>query len=404
MNTELYPHQLDALHRMHNGCLLYGKVGCGKSRTALAYVFTSELGGSLRINNVGLYSPPTIKKDVYIITTAKKRDTKEWDAEVAYFCLDKYVKVTIDSWNNIKKYGNVYGATFIFDEQKVIGKGAWVKTFLSIAKKNHWILLSATPGDTWSAYIPVMIANGYYKNRTQFNQEHVVYKAYLKFPSIDHYIGTKKLKYIAEQILVKIEYENKAQRHSEEIVCDYDKKLYKDLLKERWDFYDNCPIEETGKLAYLLRRASNDNPSRYLALEKILKSKTKVIVFYNFNYELYGLREFFKSKGYEIGECNGECHTEIPTREKWAYLVQYMSGCEGWNCTQTDTIIFFSQNYSYTIMEQAAGRIDRANTPYKDLYYYYLRSMSPMDVAIRRALNLKQTFNEKIFMKGVVCN
>lgn len=397
MITELYPHQMNALKKMHNGCVLYGKVGCGKSRTALAYVYTSELGGSLDGKK-----EPTNSRKLYIITTAKKRDTHEWEDEAACFCLDRYTDIIIDSWNNIKKYVNVFGAMFIFDEQKVIGKGAWVKTFLKITKKNHWVLLSATPGDTWSAYIPVMIANGYYKNRTQFNQEHVVYKAYLKFPSIDHYINTNKLKRIAEQILVKVEYENAAVRHLEEILCEYDRKLYKDLMKNRWDFYDNCPIEETGKLAYLLRRVSNDNCSRYLVLEKILKSKTKVIVFYNFNYELFGLRKFFKNLGYKVGECNGECHTEIPTGDKWAYLVQYMSGCEGWNCTQTDTIIFFSLNYSYTIMEQAAGRIDRANTPYKDLYYYYLRSTSPIDLAIKRALSLKQNFNEKIFMKGVL--
>ena len=401
MNTELYPHQLEALDRMHNGCVLNGKVGSGKSRTALAYVYMSELGGSLRINGKGEYKKPTTPKDVYIITTAKKRDTHEWEAEVAYFCLPKTINVVIDSWNNIQKYQKVYGAVFIFDEQRVVGRGAWVKAFLKIAKKNHWILLSGTPGDTYMEFVPVLIANGFYKSRSQFNAEHVVLKPWIKFPTVDHYINTKRLDFYISQVMVTMKYVNEKAKHVIEIPCDYNKELYKKILKNRWDFFDDEPIEDVGKLCYLLRRVCNDDNSRYLSLGEIVSSKTKVIVFYNFNYELERLRVFFQKQGFEIGEWNGQLHTDLPTGEKWAYLCQYTAACEGWNCQTTDTIIFFSQNYSYKITEQAAGRIDRINSPFKDLYYYHLRSTAPIDLAIKRALALKRNFNEKIFMKGV---
>ena len=401
MNTELYPHQLEAVKNMHNGCILCGKVGSGKSRTALAYVYICELGGSLRINGVGQFTKPETPKDIYIITTAKKRDTHEWEAEVAYFCLSSSVNVTIDSWNNIQKYKNVIGAMFIFDEQRLVGNGAWVKTFLKISRANHWILLSATPGDKWDDYIPVFLANGFYKNRSQFKAEHVVLKPYMKFPVVDHYIGTKKLKYYANQVLVPMKFEHDIIKHHVDIICDYDKNDYKRVFKDRWDIYNNCPIEETGKLCYLLRRVSNDNSSRYTYLKDILKDHQKLIVFYNFTYELVGLREFFNSLGFEIGEWNGEKHTEVPQGDKWAYLCQYTAASEGWNCITTDTMIFFSQNYSYKITEQSSGRIDRMNTPYKELYYYHFRCNSPIDIAVKRALLLKQTFNERIFLKGV---
>ena len=400
MNTELYPHQVKALGMMHNGCILCGKVGSGKSRTALAYTYICELGGSLRINGKGVFAKPETPKDIYIITTAKKRDTHEWEEEVAYFCLGD-INVTIDSWNNIQKYKNVIGAMFIFDEQRLVGSGAWVKAFLKIAKKNHWILLSGTPGDKWEDYIPVFIANGFYQNRTQFKQEHMVFKPYMKFPSLDHYIGTKRLKYYASQVLVPMEFEHEIEKYKIDILCEYDRDKYKHVLKDRWNIYDNEPIEEVSKLCYLLRRVSNDTDSRYVNALELAEKHKRVIVFYNFSYELHLLRKIFSGNGFEIGEWNGEKHTEVPTGKKWVYLCQYTAACEGWNCTTTDTIIFFSQNYSYKVLAQAEGRIDRLNTPFKELYYYYFKCKSPIDIAITRALSQKRTFNEKIFMRGV---
>lgn len=401
MNTELYPHQLEAMKKMHNGCILCGKVGSGKSRTALAYVYICELGGSLRINGIGTFTKPDFPKDIYIITTAKKRDTHEWEDEVAYFCLPTTVNVTIDSWNNIKKYKNVVGGVFIFDEQRLVGSGAWVKTFLKIAKANHWMLLSGTPGDKWEDYIPVFLANGFYHSRSQFKAEHMVFKPYLKFPVVDHYVGTKRLKFYADQVLVPMNYEHEIVKHKIDILCNYDKEKYKRVMKDRWDIYDDCPVEEMGKLCYLLRRVSNDDVSRLSNLSDICEEHFRLIVFYNFTYELNTLRKFFTDKGWEIGEWNGEKHTEVPSGNRWAYLCQYTAACEGWNCITTDTIVFFSQNYSYKILAQSEGRIDRLNTPFHELYYYYFKCKSPIDLAITRALSQKRTFNEKIFMRGV---
>lgn len=389
---------------MHNGCILCGGVGTGKSRTSLAYTYICELGGSLNINGKGVWTKPETPKDIYIITTAKKRDTKEWLLEAAYFMLpNDEINVIVDSWNNIKKYNNVYGAMFIFDEQRLVGSGTWVKSFYKISKRNHWILLSATPGDTWSDYIPVMVANGYFKNKTDFNQQHVVYKPYMNYPCIDHYVGTKILTRIAKEIVVKMQFEGSIKKNHIEVMCNYNKDLYKKVFKDRWDPFDNCPIEETGKLCYLLRKVSNSDESRVDNLISILSScgMSKVIIFYNFTYELEILRKIGNDLGYTIGEWNGEKHLPVPTTDKWLYLCQYTAASEAWNCIETNVIIFYSQNYSYKVMTQAAGRIDRLNTPFKELYYYHLRCNSNIDIAINRALLLKKSFNERIFLKGV---
>lgn len=404
MVTKLYQHQVDAITRMHNGCILVGGVGSGKSRTSLAYTYICELGGSLNINGKGVWTKPELPKDIYIITTAKKRDTHEWELEAKYFMLpNEDVNVIIDSWNNIKKYDNIYGAMFIFDEQRVVGHGAWVKSFYKITKKNHWVLLSATPGDTWEDYIPVMIANGYFKNKTDFNNQHVVYKPYMNYPCIDHFVGTKKLKWIADQIIVKMDFDNDIKKNVYEIICDYDKDKYKRVFRDRWDPFGNCPIEETGKLCYLLRRVSNDSEDRMSKLISLLEDNeiNKVIIFYNFTYELDMLREMAEYYDYDIGEWNGEKHTPVPESDRWVYLCQYTAASEGWNCVTTNTIIFFSQNYSYKVMTQAAGRIDRLNTPFKELNYYHLRSNSTIDLAIKRAIYRKRNFNERVFTKGL---
>lgn len=406
-NVELYPHQIDAIRRMHNGCILCGGVGTGKSRTSLAYAYLKELGGKLKVNGEGHWTKPTVQKDLYIITTAKKRDSLEWEEELLPFGLSVdpklsagHIKVVIDSWNNIQKYKKVYGAMFIFDEQRVVGKGAWVKAFLKIARANHWILLTATAGDTWQDYIPVFIANGFYKNRSDFNMQHVIFKPYMKYPVIDHYVNQSILLRHRKDIMVIMKFDKKIEKRNHSVICKYDKMKYRRVFKDRWDIYDNCPIEETGKLCYLLRRVTNEDPSRLEEVRRLMIENPKSIIFYNFTPELHLLRNIATDLGYDIGEWNGEVHSEVPTSERWVYLCQYTAAAEGWNNTTTNVIIFYSQNYSYKTMVQAAGRIDRLNTPFKELHYYYLKSHSPIDLAISRSLAQKQNFNEKVFMQG----
>ena len=403
---ELRDYQLEAIGKMKNGCILNGGVGSGKSLTSLSYYYLQN-GGSLEFLSGKDYIPmPNPPKDLYIITTARKRDTFEWEGELSHFLLstheelNKYDnKVIVDSWNNIQKYKDVKDAFFIFDEQRVVGSGAWVKAFLKIAKKNQWILLSATPGDTWSDYIPVFIANGFYKNKTEFMREHAVFSRFSKYPKIEKYIGTGKLIRQRREILVDMKFERETVQHHYDIYVEYDNKLYKDVMKRRWDIWNDEPIINASGLCYALRKIVNSHESRSTKLLELFETHQKMIVFYNFDYELEILKSLYFGEGVIVAEWNGHKHEPTPTGNRWVYLVQYTAGAEGWNCITTDTIVFYSLNYSYKIMHQSAGRIDRLNTPYKDLHYYYLKSRSGIDLAIERALNDKRKFNESSFIQ-----
>ena len=401
MSTKLRDYQLEAVAKMKNGCILVGGVGSGKSRTSLAYYFVHE-GGS-----IDPYKPmPPKPRDLYIITTARKRDTLEWEEELAHFLLSTDPnknrlngnKIVVDSWNNIQKYKDVVGAFFIFDEQRVVGSGAWVKAFLKIAKFNRWILLSATPGDTWSDYIPVFIANGFYKNKTEFTREHIVYSHFTKFPKIDRYVNTGKLIRLRNQILVDMDFKRETIAHHEDVYVKYDISKYKDAGRLRWDPFKDEPITNASGLCYVWRKIVNTDESRQIALLEIFEKHPRIIVFYNFDYELEILKGLYYGDNVDIAEWNGHVHQPVPDSEQWVYLVQYNAGAEGWNCIRTDTIVFYSQNYSYKVMHQSSGRIDRLNTPYKDLYYYHLKSRSGIDLAISKALAAKRNFNESKFV------
>lgn len=397
----LFEHQEEAVAKMKNGCILCGGVGSGKSRTALAYYFTQQGGKLSKDEYIPMGDPP---KDLYIITTAKKRDSLEWEDELGVFLMTRHKElsmydhnIVVDSWNNIGKYKDVRNAFFIFDEQRIVGGGAWVKAFLKISKANHWILLSATPGDNWSDYIPVFVANGFFKNRSEFQREHIIYKRFSKFPQIDRYIGTKRLERMREKILVDMPFERETVAHHETIMVEHDRILYKDLQKNRWNVYENKPIVNVAELCYLLRKLVNSDESRQIELLKIVEKNPRVIVFYNFDYELEILKSLYYGPDVTVAEWNGHKHQDVPKTEKWVYLVQYTAGAEGWNCTTTDTMVFFSQTYSYKILHQSTGRIDRMNTPFKDLYYYHFKSRATIDLAIARVLKDKKKFNERSF-------
>ncbi len=402
MGISLYDYQRDAVRKMKNGCILCGGVGSGKSRTALAYYF-KENGGD--IDSKG-YSPMKKPQDLYIITTARKRDQCEWEGDMAPFLISTHPevsrykhKVVVDSWNNIGKYKDVTNAFFIFDEQRVVGKGEWVKSFLKIARVNNWILLSATPGDTWEDYIPVFLANGFFKNRTEFYRNHCVFSRFSKYPKIDRYLDTGRLIRLRNSILIDMDFKRSTVSHHEDVFVKYDIPKYKDVMRNRWDPFKNEPIEQASGLCYVLRRVVNTDESRQLAMLELFEKHPRMIVFYNFDYELDILKNIYYGEDVEIAEWNGHKHQPVPDCEKWVYLVQYTAGAEGWNCIKTDTIIFYSQNYSYKIMQQSAGRIDRLNTPYKDLYYYHLKSRSGIDLAISKALSQKKKFNETRWVK-----
>lgn len=407
MGVKLFDHQKKALEKMRNGCVLCGDVGSGKSITSIAYYYIQQ-GGDTKSLDGGSYTYMKNPKDLYIITTARKRDQCEWDGEMIPFLINRdnnysayKNKVVVDSWNNIGKYKNVTNAFFIFDEQRVVGSGSWVKSFLKIAKSNEWILLSATPGDTWTDYIPVFLANGFYKNRTQFINEHVIYSRFSKYPKIDRYMNVERLNRLRRKILVEMPVNRKTVQHHEDVYLSYDKLSYKELMKNRWNPWEERPIQNASELCYSLRKIVNSDRSRIDKLQELTIKHGKVIIFYNFDYELELIRKGLDEIRYTYAEWNGHKHQPLPDGEKWAYIVQYTAGAEGWNCIRTDTTIFFSQNYSYKILKQSTGRIDRINTLYIDLYYYHFKSYSPIDLGIGRALKDKKKFNESGWAKDV---
>ena len=395
-------YQLDAIENLGNGKILCGGVGSGKSRTSIGYYYKEQGGDLYSEEYTPMDDPP---QDLYIITTARKRDTKEWEGELTPFLLSTnpgmnlYTnKVVVDSWNNIAKYKEVKNAFFIFDEQRVVGSGVWVKAFLKIAKSNNWILLSATPGDTWMDYVPVFIANGFFKNKTDFTSNHVIYsRVVTNFPKIDGYYNTGRLIRLRNKILVDMDFKRKTVAKHEDVFVNYDILTYKAAGRDRWDPYKNEPILNAGGLCYVWRKIVNSDISRQIALMELFEKHPKMIIFYNFDYELDILKNLFEEMPIDVAEWNGHKHQEIPDSDSWVYLVQYNAGAEGWNCIKTDTIVFFSENYSYKVMQQAAGRIDRLNTPFTDLYYYHFKSKSGIDLAIARALREKKKFNETKF-------
>lgn len=401
-NIELAPHQLDALGKMHNACILKGGVGSGKTRVAFAYALQKELKAPLRINGRGDAGAPLAPKDIYVITTAKKRDERDWEKEALPFLISGdrnnsigNIRLTVDSWNNIVEYEDVKDAFFIFDEQRLVGSGSWVKAFLKLAKHNRWIMLSATPGDNWMDYIPVLVANGFYKNRTEFIRRHVVYSSFTNFPKVDRYVETAHLLRLRERILVDMEFARHTTRHVLTLTVQHSQENFNRVWKDRWNIFEERPIRDVAELYRVARRLVNSEPDRMGAVMQAFEKHKKLIIFYNFDYELEILRTLGETLGVETREWNGHKHHDLPDGDAWFYLVQYTAGNEGWNCTTTNAVVFFSLNYSYKVFEQCMGRIDRMNTPYFDLYYYVLRSDTVIDKAIWKAIVTKKLFNER---------
>lgn len=393
-NVNLYPHQQKAISELKTGFILNGGVGSGKSLTAVAY-FYQEVCCCMQ-------EP----KDLYIITTARKRDSMDWQQECAKFNLSTkrefsqgHILVTVDSWNNIHKYKGIQNAFFIFDEQKAVGYGVWAKSFISIAKMNEWIMLSATPGDTWMDYVPVFIANGFFKNKTEFIRKHVVQNFHVRYFKVDHYVNTLALERMRNSITVNMPFERHTVPHIIPWKVAYNQDLTKKAMRFRWNVFTEEPMKDINDCCHVIRKITNTDSSRLLALSELMRKHNRLIVFYNFDYELETLRYFAESQEVLYAEWNGHKHEAIPLEEKWLYFVQYNAGAEAWNCIVTNVIVFFSLNYSYKIMEQSAGRIDRMNTPYVDLYYYVILSNSPIDQAILKSLKNKKTFNEKSFIR-----
>lgn len=386
---ELMEHQERALDLLGNGKILWGGVGSGKSATVFAYYMKHEK-----------------PRHIFVFTTAKKRDSLDWEGEAAKFGIgtEDYATVAgmlnVDSWNNIRHYEDIKDAFFIFDEQRLVGHGAWVKSFLKIVKNNHWVLLSATPGDNWLDYAPVFIANGFYDNITDFKRQHVLYEPFTKYPKVRGYLNESKLEALRNIILVEMPYLSHTERVINWLDVGYDFDTFKKVYKDRWNYLEDRPIKDASEMFRLLRRVVNSDWSRIDTILDIAKFHKRLIIFYNFDYELEMLKTL--EVDVPVYQYNGHVKDPLPESDRWVYLVQYVAGGEGWNCTVTDAMVLYSLTYSYKSFVQAQGRIDRLDTPYTTLYYYILVSNSIIDRAIRRSLEDKKTFNERKFMKEMM--
>lgn len=380
MGYKLYPHQEEALNKIKSGSILNGGVGSGKTLTSLAF-----------------YKKYFAHLKLYVITTAKKRDTGDWEEDAEKVGVNIEV---VDSWNNIKNYIWLKDVFIIFDEQRVVGYSTWGKAFITICRKNKWVLLTATPGDTWMEYMTVLIANGFYKNKTDFIDQHVEFDQWVKYPKIKNYHNVGKLMRLRNQILIPMMFERKTKRHRKYILSKYDEQLYTRLMKERWNIFEDKPIENGSELLQCLRKLVSTDEDRIFNAKFLMDIHDKLIIFYNYNYEREVLISIANELGRDYWEWNGYAHDEVPTTDKWLYIVQYTAGAEGWNCITTNTILFYSLNYSYKITEQAEGRIDRLNTEYIDLEYYFLTSNSSIEKDIYKAIKTKQKFNESAWLKG----
>lgn len=388
--VELSEGQQLAVKQLRSGNIVIGDTGSGKSRTAIAYYYYSN--GGDKIVDFNNNTKPT--KKLFIITEAKKRDGKEWEAECSPFGIE----VVVNSWNNIKKYKDIKDAFFIFDEQRLTGTGAWVKTFYYISKYNKWILLSATPGDEWKDYMPVFIANGFYKNKTEFMNRHAVFSRFTKFPMIVKYLDTGRLMKLKQLITVDIIYVKQTKQHHIDVKVHHDRELYSSVMKDRWNIFENKPMKNSSELFRVIRKIVNTDPHRISEFERLVKEIPKVIVFYNYNYELEIIRDVLNKINKPFSEWNGHKHEEIKSKEpEWVYVVQYLAGANGWNCTLTNSMIFYSECGKYNKMHQASGRIDRRNTPFKELNYYHLISNASVDKRIRNAFKAGKDFNIRKF-------
>lgn len=386
IETELMDHQLEAIKNLGNGKILWGGVGSGKSLTVLGYYMQHE-----------------IPRHIFVITTAKKRDTLDWEGEAAKFGIGTDADLTVggiinvDSWNNMHKYTGVENAFFIFDEQRLVGHGAWVKNFLKITKKNHWILLSATPGDVWLDYAPVFIANGFYKNISEFKYKHVLYEPFRKFPMIRGYLNETKLELLRNEVLVEMPFLKHTERYLNYMDVRYDAAAVRTAQKTRWNSATGKPFKDASELFRYVRRVVNSDPSRLEMVRWVMSMHPKLIIFYNFDYELEILRGL--KDEIDVFEYNGHKKNPLPTGDNWVYLIQYVAGAEAWNCTTTDSMLLYSLTYSYKNFIQVQGRIDRLDTPFTSLYYYILVSDSFIDKGIRGALGDKKSFNEKRWIR-----
>lgn len=393
---QLTPYQSDAVERLHNGSVLVGGTGSGKTISSLVYVYEKLLGGETPVYPGHGFSTPKNSIPVYVITTPKKRDSLDWQKEASNIPMELEV---VQSWNNISKFECIKNSIFIFDETRVIGYGSWTKSFLKIAANNKWILLSATPADNFLEFMPLFLANGFYRNKTEFEREHVIWSRFAKYPKVERYMNVHRLIKNRDSILVAMHFDKATVQHHDYIICDYDLSEWEIVFKSRWDIYKNKPIRDISQLCYTLRKVANSNKSRCDALDDIFLQHSKIIIFYSFNYELKILQDWCKKRKLKYAEWNGHKHEQIPNTQEWIYLCQYTSASDAWNCIETNCMVFYSQTYSYKASIQASGRIDRMNSPFKDLYYYHLISESPIDMSIRNALKTKKNFNEARWFK-----
>lgn len=151
----------------------------------------------------------------------------------------------------------------------------------------------------------------------------------------------------------------------------------------------------------LYERMLASSSDKYAALEDLINSTSdRLIVFYNFNQELEGLKQVCTKCGRPYSVINGQ------TKDFKAYenfedsvtLIQYQAGAMGLNLQLANKLAYFSPPISCDLWMQSKKRIHRLGQD-RPCFYYTLMMKGSIEVKIYDALERGEDYTDELFRK-----
>lgn len=315
--------------------------------------------------------------------------------------IDKFANIcqNIKSFTKLLKETDLMGAYFVGDEYHKY-KNPVSKRSKQLQKLEHFnkIGLSATPltNDIIMDGMSYLIHAGYYKNKTDFMRKSGLENHKGRFGEITVYnqdgsVNTEMWPYYntMKQQLSEIMYRPKiniadydmpgVEKHINQL--DYNEKLYEDM---RSLAYANRQRMFASPIDYAMEAIDriHRDPQRLEELMKIIKDKDvkqPLIFYHNVCVKDAIVEELEKNNitNYQIisGENN---FRDVDIERDAPMLVQYQSGSEGIEMKFSNTSIFYQNQRSYAILEQARGRNVRRGMTH-DINHYYLIADNEVD-------------------------